>query len=232
MAIRTKKQSSEIPHSASIEHLEYNTQRADLLIAEYGRNVQKMVEQAMAIEDREKRTKTAQSIVNVMALLNPSVRDLVDYKHKLWDHLFIISDFKLDVDSPFEKPLEAKIKSKPQRIAYPDSDIHYKYYGKIMEDMIRKISEMEDSPRKEKITQNLANFMKMSYLTWNKDTVDDSTILHHIQELSKGLITVDESVKLNHTAEILALSKEKQRENSGRTKNRPNMNNKNKRRKK
>lgn len=233
MALRTKK--ATIPENrlpTTVDNCEYNTQRGNLLIAEYGRNVQKMVNIALTIEDREKRNKAANNIVSVMALLNPAVREVADYKHKLWDHLFIISDFKLDVDSPFPPPEKAAIKARPKPIAYPTSEIRYKYYGKVMEDMIRQIAKMPDGQAKIQITQNLANFMKMSYLTWNKDTVDDSTIFKHLEELSKGSMKVDNSIKLNHTAEILAMNKEKmQRENASRNKNRSNIN-KNKRRKK
>ena len=231
MAIKSKKPvESSIP--TSIENLQYNTQRGMVLISEYGRNVQKMVEMTLLIEDREKRNLAAQNIVNVMALLNPQVREMADYKHKLWDHLFIISDFKLDVDSPYPVPEKAAIKSRPKPLSYPTSDIRYKYYGRVMEEMIRKIANLEDSPEKIQITQNLANFMKMSYLTWNKDTVDDSTIFNHLTELSKGTMKMDDTVKLNHTAEILAMNKEKmQRENAARNKGRSNLN-KNKRRKK
>ncbi|MBP6334654.1 MAG: DUF4290 domain-containing protein [Bacteroidia bacterium] len=222
MAKETKRRQgvpSDEKHFVSIENLEYNTQRDYLLISEYGRNVQKMIKHTISIEDREERNKSAQIIVNVMAYLNPSVRELVDYKHKLWDHLFILSDFKLDVDAPFPMPEREKVNAKPKRVAYPASKIRYKYYGKVMEDMIRKIGEMEEGPRKEQITQNLANFMKMSYLTWNKDTVDDSTILNHLEELSSGNLKLHESAKLNHTAEILAMNKEKMmRENAAKNK--------------
>jgi len=233
MAIKPKKAvSTEQINTAATDHLEYNTQRGSMLIAEYGRNVQKMVEITIAIEDREKRNKAAQNIVNVMALLNPQVREVADYKHKLWDHLFIISDFRLDVDSPYPVPEKAAIKARPKPLSYPTSDIRYKYYGKVMEDMIRKIATLEEGPTKVQITQNIANFMKMSYLTWNKDTVDDSTIFNHLKELSTGIMTMDDSIKLNHTAEILAMNKEKlQRENAARNKGRSNLN-KNKRRKK
>jgi hypothetical protein len=211
----------------SVENLEYNTQRERLLISEYGRNIQKMVEYAITIQDREERNKAAQVIVNAMGYLNPSVRELIDYKHKLWDHLFIISDFKLDVDSPFPPPEKELVKAKPRQLKYPGGGIRYKYYGRVMEDMIRKIAEMEEGSRKESITQNLANFMKMSYLTWNKDTVDDSTILSHLEELSKGALKLHESAKLNHTAEILAMNKEKLlRENQLKNKNKKNKNKK------
>lgn len=198
----------------TVENVEYNTQREKLIIAEYGRNVQKMIQFALTIEDREKRNKYANMIVNVMGFLNPQLRDTVDYKHKLWDHLFLISGYKLDVDSPYPVPEPESSKLRPSKIAYPTSDIHYKYYGKTMEEMIRKFSSMEDGAAKEQYTRYIANYMKMSYLTWNKDTVDDTTILNHLEELSEGKLQLPESAKLNHTAEMLAMSKEKMRENS------------------
>jgi len=232
MALRSRKPPVENRVLPNIDNIEYNTQREKIRISEYGRNVQKMVEMTLKIEDREKRTKAATNIVNVMALLNPQVREVTDYRHKLWDHLYIISDFKLDVDSPFPPPEKSAIKARPQRLNYPKSDIHYKYYGKVMEDMIAHVAEMPEGPARDQITHNLANFMKMSYLTWNKDTVDDSTIFKHLDELSEGSMKVGESVKLNHTAEILAMNKEKMnRENASKNKLRQNMN-KNKRRKK
>jgi hypothetical protein len=213
----------------NVESVEYNTQREHLLIAEYGRNVQKMVHHALTIEDREKRNRFANTIVNVMGYLNPQLRDTVDYKHKLWDHLFLISGYKLDVDAPYPIPSPESGRLKPARIDYPTSDIDYKYYGKTMEDMIRRVSEMEDGPSKEQYARYMANYMKMSYLTWNKDTVDDSTILGHLEELSGGRLRLSETARLNHTSEMLAMGKEKMRENS--TKVNKNKRNKNKRKK-
>jgi hypothetical protein len=214
----------------SVEDVEYNTQREKLIISEYGRNVQKMIQFALTIEDREKRTKYANMIVNVMGFLNPQLRDKVDYKHKLWDHLFLISGYKLDVDSPYPIPQPESSKLRPSKIAYPSSDIQYKYYGKTLEEMIRKFAGMEDGSAKEQYTRYIANYMKMSYLTWNKDTVDDTTILNHLEELSEGKLQLPEAARLNHTAEMLAMSKEKMRENS--TKIIKNNNKRNKKRKK
>jgi hypothetical protein len=192
--------------------MEYNTQRNRLVIPEYGRNIQKMIEYAISIEDREERNRAARAIVAVMGYLNPQLQNVTDFKHKLWDHLFIISDFKLDVDSPYPTPSRDTVHAKPQRVPYPSNDIKYKFYGKTMERLIIKISELEEGEKKDQITQNLANFMKMSYLTWNKDTVDDSTILTHLDNLSKGQVKLKESLKLNHTTELLALNKEKEKE--------------------
>jgi hypothetical protein len=194
--------------------MEYNSGRNQMIIPEYGRNIQKMIEYAVGIEDREERNRAAKAIVTVMGYLNPQLRDLIDFKHKLWDHLFLISDFKLDVDSPYPIPPRETLKVKPQMISYPANKIRYKYYGKTMENMIRKIGEMEDGPNKDLIAQNLANFMKMSYLTWNKDSVDDSTIIGHLAELSGGKVKLNEAVRLNHTAEILAMNAIKKQQHS------------------
>ena len=192
--------------------MEYNTQRNRLVIPEYGRNIQKMIEHAISIEDREERNRAALAIVVVMGYLNPQLQNVTDFKHKLWDHLFIISDFKLDVDSPYPIPARDTIQSKPKKVAYPTYDIKYKYYGKNMERLIKTISDMEEGEKKDQVTQNVANFMKMSYLTWNKDTVDDSTILSHLDNLSKSKMKLKETARLNHTQELLALNKEKERE--------------------
>jgi hypothetical protein len=192
--------------------MEYNTQRNRLIIPEYGRNIQKMIEHAIKIDNREERNRAALAIVAVMGYLNPQLQNVTDFKHKLWDHLFIIADFKLDVDSPYPVPSRDTFQAKPERISYPTYDIKYKYYGKTMERLIKKISEMEDGEKKDQVTQNVANFMKMSYLTWNKDTVDDSTILSHLDVISKGKMKLKETARLNHTQELLALNKEKERE--------------------
>jgi len=213
----------------SVDNVEYNTQRQHLVIAEYGRNVQKMVQHLLSVEDREKRTRLANTVVNVMSFLNPSVRETTDYKNKLWDHLFIISDFKLDVDAPYPMPSRESSRLTPARVPYPKNKIHYKYYGKTLEDMIRQISDLEEGPKKEQFARNLANYMKMSYLTWNKDTVDDTTILTHLEELSGSKLHLAESARLNHTNEMLALSKEKMRENSTKVVKNVKRNNKKRR---
>ncbi len=214
--------------------MEYNTSRNRLVIPEYGRNIQMMIEHAITIEDREKRNSAAKAIVAVMGYLNPQLQNITDFRHKLWDHLFVISDFKLDVDSPYPIPSKDSLKSKPQRVSYPNNKIKFKYYGTQMENMIAKIAEMVEGEKKVQITQNIANFMKMSYLTWNRDTVDDSTILGHLEKLSESKLKLSETVKLNHTNELLTLSKEKERERErDRKQNRGGRNNnKNRRRKK
>ncbi|MFI5219106.1 MAG: DUF4290 domain-containing protein [Bacteroidia bacterium] len=179
--------------------MEYNTERNHLTIPEYGRNIQKMIEHTCKITDREERNKAAQTIVAVMGTLNPHLRDITDFKHKLWDHLFIISDFKLDVDSPYPMPSAQTFKVKPKKVPYPKTDIKYKYYGKTMELMVHQIGKMEEGPGKEQLIQTIANFMKLQYLSWNRDTVDDTVIFEHLKELSKNGIEVKDSLKLQET---------------------------------
>ncbi len=166
--------------------MEYNTARPKLIIPEYGRHVQSMVDFAISIEDRDERNKVARSIIDVIGNLNPHLRDVADFQHKLWDHLFIMSDFKLDVDSPYPIPSRESLYVKPEALPYPQSNIKYRYYGKTIINMIDYCVEMEDGELKEGLVRAIANQMKKSYLTWNKDTVADTVILKHLEELSNG----------------------------------------------
>jgi hypothetical protein len=183
-------------------NVEYNTGRGRLIIPEYGRHVQKLIEYAVQLEDREERNKMARAIVNVMGQLNPQLRDITDFKHKLWDHLFIISDFKLDVDSPYEKPTELTYRVKPNRVAYPKHNIRYRHYGGVIEQMVREVSELEEGPKRDQLVLNLANFMKMLYVNWNKDSVTDAEIFEHIRELSKGKVIVKEDTRLQENVDV------------------------------
>ncbi len=176
--------------------MEYNTQRADLTIAEYGRSIQEMVELAINLEDRDERTKAAKTIVNAMAILNPTLREFVDYKHKLWDHLFIISDFKLDCDSPFPMPDQDLTHVRPDPLNYPQKNIKLRHYGSIIESMIKEALLMEDSPEKQQVVETIANFMKMSYLTWNRDSVEDEVIREQLNDYSGGKLVLRDDIKL------------------------------------
>ncbi|MEO8146372.1 MAG: DUF4290 domain-containing protein [Bacteroidia bacterium] len=182
--------------------MEYNTQLNHLIMPEYGRHIQKMVEHACTIEDRDERNKLAQAIVNVMGTLNPHLRDIVDFKHKLWDHLFVISDFKLDVDSPFPKPSPENIEVKPQRIKYPGNSIKYKHYGRVMQNVIKEIAVLEEGETKDALVRDVANFMKMQYLHWNRDTVENELIFDQLKELSDNKIIIKDSIKLADTFEM------------------------------
>ena len=154
-----------------IDDLEYNTERPYLMIPEYGRHIQKMVDQAIAMEDREERNKCAKSIISVMGNLNPHLRDVPDFQHKLWDQLFMISDFKLDVDAPFYKPSREELAERPAPLAYPQNFPKYRFYGNNIKRMIDVAISWEDGDKKEGLVLTIANHMKKSFLNWNKDTV-------------------------------------------------------------
>jgi hypothetical protein len=200
--------------------MEYNTARNKLVIREYGRNVQKMIEYALTIEDKEERSDFAKAIVNVMAQMNPSARDSGDIRHKLWDHLFIISNFKLEVDSPFEAPSPYVLKQKPKRLKYQDNNIEFRHYGKNIVMMIEKAILYDEGKEKDALVMTIANHMKKSYLNWNRESVNDELIAEHLRILSKGRLELKEDQKLNNTNEILARNrKRKTKKDSNSTNN-------------
>lgn len=203
--------------------MEYNSTRPKMVIPEYGRNIQKMVEFATTVENKEERNRVANAIITVMGQLNPHLRDYADFKHKLWDHLFIISNFSLDVDSPYPKPEPSILLEKPEKVGYPTNKIRYKHYGKTIEDVIQKAVEYEEGEEKKALIASIANLMKRTYLTWNKDSVDDEVIRKDLNTLSNGKIDLQEDIRLEATSDILsrstsaAASKRKRKSN-----NRPN----------
>ncbi|MGX1640104.1 MULTISPECIES: DUF4290 domain-containing protein [Sphingobacterium] len=165
---------------------DYNSTRPKLILAEYGRNVQNMVDYICTLSDREERNRLAQVVIDMMGVLNPHLRDVSDFKHKLWDHLYIISDFKIDVDSPYPIPTKENIHHKPEPLKYPNHNIRFKHYGHTVEDMINKTLNISNPEARLKMTLSIANFMKMAYLTWNKDSVSDDQILQDLKTLSHG----------------------------------------------
>ncbi|MCX2451923.1 DUF4290 domain-containing protein [Pedobacter sp. PLR] len=177
-------------------NFDYNTTRNELILAEYGRNVQNMVKYIIELPDLEERNKYAQAVIDLMGFLNPHLRDVADFKHKLWDHLHIISGYKIDVDCPYPKPTPEDALVKPKHIGYPQQKITYKHYGKTVETMIEKAKAVDDPERRAAMVQGIANFMKMAYVTWNKDSVADETILKNLRELSGGQLQLDENVNL------------------------------------
>ena len=184
--------------------LEYNSERSKLIIPEYGRHLQKMVEHAVAIEDEEERNKVAKSIIAVMGNMNPHLRDVPDFQHKLWDQLFIISDFKLDVDSPFPKPSRELLEEHPEPMGYPQNFPKYRFYGNNIKRMIDEAVKWEDGELKDALEYAIANHMKKSYLNWNRETVDDDVIFNHLKELSGGKINLKNSEEdLSEAASLL-----------------------------
>jgi hypothetical protein len=167
---------------------DYNTSRKKLALPEYGRNVHNMVELLMQIEDRDLRNQAAQALIDVMGNLNPYLRDIPDFKHKLWDHLAIMAEFKLDIDYPYNPPSPEILHEKPRIVPYCQRNIKYKHYGYTMELMIKKAKEWEEGKEKDILIYQLANHMKKSYLTWNKDGVEDDKILEDLSNISGGML--------------------------------------------
>lgn len=179
------------------QQFDYNSTRNKLILSEYGRNVQNMVKYIVALPTKEERNRYAQVVIDLMGFLNPHLRDVADFKHKLWDHLHIISDFQIDVDSPYPKPSPEAIHLKPEPLKYPHQRIKYKHYGKTIELMIEKAKSIEDPDRKRHMVQAVANFMKMAYVQWNKDSVTDESILNDLYNLSGGQLKLEENINLN-----------------------------------
>ena len=201
--IKEKKYSKELAHDV-VFNLEYNSERPHLMIPEYGRHLQKLINQAVAVEDRVERNKMAKYIIQVMGNLNPHLRDVLDFQHKLWDQLFVMSDFKLDVDSPYPILSREVLQMKPDKLAYPQAFPKYRFYGNNIKYMIDVANKWEDSDLKKALIKVIANHMKKSYLSWNKDTVKDDVIFEHLYELSDGKINLlESSEELINTSDLL-----------------------------
>ncbi|MDR1582456.1 MAG: DUF4290 domain-containing protein [Prevotellaceae bacterium] len=177
--------------------MDYNTQRKKLALPEYGRSIHKMVDWVTTIENRDERNKQIRAVIAVMGGMNPHLRDVNDFKHKLWDHVHIMSDFKIDIDSPYPIPTKESFNTPIHIIPYASEPIKVRHYGRNIQLMINKIAKAENSEAKEKSLIMLANHMKKSYVTWNKETISDDTIFRDIEFLSGGKIKVSESIKLS-----------------------------------
>ena len=183
--------------------MEYNTNRTKLLMPEYGRNIQQMVEYCKSLPSKEERNEVAKTIVEFMGQRNPHLRDEENYKHKLWDHLYILADYDLDVDAPYPFPTKEELGQKPNRMDYPSFENEYKFYGKSILQLIDKAIELEEGEEKEALIQVIANNMKKSYNVYNKEHVQDEVIFRHLKELSQdkldltGIETLDKS-KIYH----------------------------------
>jgi hypothetical protein len=189
-----------------METLQYNTKRTRLIIPEYGRHVQLMINQILETQDREERNKMARAVIGIMGNMNPHLRDVPDFQHKLWDQLFIMSNFQLDVDSPFEKPQQEVLEQKPDRLAYPQRNPKYRFYGNNIKSMIDVAMNWEDGDLKNALVYNIANHMKKCFLNWNKDTVQDEVIFNHLLELSDNKLKVrEEDLPLTDASEFLKI---------------------------
>ncbi|MFQ3579954.1 MAG: DUF4290 domain-containing protein, partial [Bacteroidales bacterium] len=163
--------------------MDYNTQRPKLILPEYGRVVHQMVEYCCTIEDRETRTRAAHAIIELMGNMNPHLRDVPDFKHKLWDHLALMSNFKLDIDWPYPLPEKDILNLKPEKLPYSDGEIKYRHYGKIIEKLVKKIPEIEDPKAQRALFELMANHMKRSYMTWKKENINDEIIIKELNRL-------------------------------------------------
>ncbi|MGB3773761.1 MAG: DUF4290 domain-containing protein [Leeuwenhoekiella sp.] len=201
-----------------IDQLEYNTEREKLIIPEYGRHLQKMVNQLREIEDREEQNKVAKSIIAVMGNLQPHLRDVPDFQHKLWDQLFIVAEFDLDVDSPYETPSKEKLEERPEPLEYPQNHPKYRFYGNNIKRMIDQAIQWEKGDKREALEFTIANHMKKCFLNWNKDTVDDDVIFKHLFELSEGQINMAKKEEDLKDANRLVRSRKNTKSNTHRKK--------------
>jgi molybdopterin converting factor small subunit len=176
---------------------DYNSCRPRLILPEYGRNMQKMVDHILSIEDRDERNRLAQAIITIMGNMNPHLRDINDFKHKLWDHLALMSEFKLDIDYPYDVPRAEEFVEKPRQVPYNTNQIRFRHYGKIIERLIEEAIKLPEGDDKETLIKLIANQMKKSYLAWNRDSVTDAIIGADLEELSGKRIKLKEGVKLS-----------------------------------
>jgi len=203
--------------------MEYNTTRGPLMLPEYGRNVQNMIHHAMDLRDRDERNRAAQAIIEVMGQLNPHLRDVDDFRHKLWTHLFVMSDFKLDVDSPYEIPKAEELAEKPGIMEYPSSTIRFGHYGKYTQKILENGHDMENMDERKYLTKSMANFMKYQFLAHNNAAVENSVIANQLKELAKGALEVENPEELVNTNVLLkqigiAQAQNQRQNNSGKKK--------------
>ena len=215
-----------------IDNLEYNTEREHLIIPEYGRHMQKMINYAKSLESKEERNKVAKGIIAVMGNMQPHLRDVPDFQHKLWDQMFIMSNFELDADSPYEIPTKEIYEERPDPLEYPQNFPKYRFYGNNIKTMIDVANTWEDGELKEALTYTIANHMKKCFLNWNKDTVEDAVIFNHLFELSGGKIDLRNSSEdlTDSTSLMRTKSKYSSSNNSKKGHHKKNSNNRQRKR--
>ena len=201
--------------------MDYNTQRETMIIPEYGRHIQEMVNHICGVRDRIKRTELAHAVVEVMLSLNPQMKELGNTEQKLWDHLYIISDFKLDVDSPFEPPTREEVNNEPEKIPYRDQRIKFRFYGRNLQTMVEQINDIKDEKIRGSFIDYIASFMVNSSRNWNDENLDNETVIQHLNTLAKGDLEI--------TADDLNIHIEHR---SKKRSNRPQSNHRNNNRKK
>jgi hypothetical protein len=204
---------------------EYNTSRPGIKLKEYGRNVQKLVDYIRTLPDKEKRTELAYTLIELIKQLTPSLKDQPENPQRLWDDLYIIADFNLDVNNPFPVPEPEVLFKKPMRVAYPQSEVRYKHYGKNIERLVKEAMKLEDQQEREEAIIYLGKLMKTFYGNWNKETLDDSVIIKDILLLSQGKLTMNiEKVREDNLFEKLYRERKKPRPQQGGPSNNRNQN--------
>jgi hypothetical protein len=210
--------------------MDYNTDREHLIIREYGRHVQRLINYAKTIENKEERQKVVDNIIVLMGQLSPHLKNVADFKHLLWDHLFMIGGFDMDIDSPYEKPSPEITIPNPADLPYPKQQIRFKHYGKNVEFMIEKARQYDDLEKRKGLTEVIVNFMKMAYRNWSEEAVSDELIKQDLQTLSNGTLVVDDEmnieafVKSTPTAAPIAKGKSNQKRSFNNKGKRPGGN--------
>ena len=202
--------------------LSYNTEMEHIVISEYGRNIQEMIKKLPEIEDRKVRTEAARHIVGVMAQMTPQVKESDDFQHKLWDLLYIISDFKLDVDSPYDPPV-IETQKKPNHIDYQNNTIKYGHYGHYLVKMIEAAAQEENEELRTALAVSLAGQMRRNYMEWNKSVVNDQTIIDDLKNISGGRLTLPDDTKLNGEPVRKSQKPQQQQQNKKKKKKVPNL---------
>jgi hypothetical protein len=202
--------------------MQYNTQQKKMPLPEYGRSIQNMVDYALTIENRAERQLCAKTIINVMGNMYPHFRDVPEFVHKLWDHLAIMSDFKLDVDYPYEIIRKDNLVIKPDRLPYLKKSMRHRHYGYILETLIKKACEFSEGDEKNNLVALIANHMKKSYILWNKEAVDEQKIANDLMEYSEGMLKLDdELIKLMGKRYFMYVRKQKTTHNNNNQKRQP-----------
>jgi hypothetical protein len=178
--------------------MEYNTASPLMIIPEYGRHVQKMAQYLLTIKDRKERTRGAITVIQTMTQVHPYAKDSEELRRKLWDHLYIITDYKLDVDGPYPKPIPEVIEAKPKRMQYPVAAMRYRHYGKIIDGLIKKALEYKEGPERDALVESIASLMKKAYMTWNQSSVNDNSIINDLSEMSGGKLVLKDTSKLSN----------------------------------
>ena len=177
--------------------MDYNTQREKLIMPEYGRDVQKLLQKVKTLPDKEKRSEQVRAVVHAMGILNPQLRDMNDFKHKLWDHVFVISDFNLDIDAPYPPPASESFRSAPNRIELENKPLKVNYYGRNIQNMAEALAQRKAGEERDEMVKELAYYMRKQYLIWNKESVSDQTIFNDLSMLTKGRLCVPEGFKMD-----------------------------------